>query len=433
MMTRRELSDMLLLLGGTTAMTGLSGGLIKAMARGTSDPAGDTIAGWDEFIEAIRSLPQQMLAKLPEAQRRDPQYRQEIARLALEAIGSQLLGGLGSDGDHPQFMPSIGQVLNVGQPNADTVYRSAAITPGGVYRLRGERGSLRMAVISEVGNRPAPGAQATAHKAVHDLNALTVDGDGRFDVVLSVEKPDGHAGDWWALAPATNLLLMRLVSCDWAKEREPTVAIERLDVPPQRPRPSAAALEARLRAMPATIGFMGLMFVDHHEQLRQGGFINKLKVFDLAQAGGLAGQFYYEGAYDLADHEALVVEAKAPATCGYRSLILTNEIYQTTDWYNNHSSLNDTQAPLDKDGVLRIVVSGKDPGVPNWLDTAGFPRGVIQGRWTDCDSQPIPSVKKVELAEVRAHLAPGTPSITPAERERVIRDRRAALLERSLW
>ncbi len=416
----------------------LKGGAVATLlaAHGNGDAAemvGTPVPGWDSFVDAIRTLPERMLARLPEAQRGDPQVQQEVARLALEAIASQTLGALAGDGDHPQFVATIGQVLNVGQPNADSIYRAATITPGGVYRLQGERGSLRKAFISEVGTRAKEATQGSAHRAVHDLNALRVNDKGRFDVILSVERPRDHKGDWWQLAPPTNMLLMRLVSGDWAKEREPTISIERIDVPPQRPRPSAASLEARLRTLPQTINFLGLLFVERHEQIRREGLINKLKLVDLSLAGGLAGQYYYEGAYDLADDEALIIEAKAPRRCGYRSLILTNPLYETTDWVNNHSSLNDAQAPLDPDGVLRIVVSARDPGVPNWLDTAGYPRGVIQGRWMDCDSQPVPSVRKVLVSAVRQHLPPETGTVTPAQREQIIRARRAALLERPLW
>jgi hypothetical protein len=114
-------------------------------------------------------------------------------------------------------------------------------------------------------------------------------------------------------------------------------------------------------------------------------------------------------------------------------MILTNDLYETTDWYNNESGLNDTQAKPDADGVLRIVVSGKDPGVVNWLDTAGYPSGVIQGRWANCDTQPIPSVQKVSLADVRKSLPPQTRAVTPQEREATIRERRRALQERPLW
>ena len=110
----------------------------------SKEGSGPAIAGWDEFIESLRTLPGRMLAKLPEAQRQDPQVQQEIARLALEALTSSALGALASDPDHPSSVPQIGQVLNVGQPNADTVYRISRISSDGVYRLRGVRGSLRM-------------------------------------------------------------------------------------------------------------------------------------------------------------------------------------------------------------------------------------------------------------------------------------------------
>lgn len=425
------------------AIAVVAAGLGLAVERAHAQPAAGgasetSVPGWDALIESLRGLPDRMLAKLPEPQRSDPQTRQEVARLALEALAGMTLDALGSDGDHPQFLPALGQVLNIGQPNADTVYRTAKITPGGSYRLRGERGSLRMAVIAESGPRPAqiPGQSVPnlgPARRVHDLGKLPADPSGRFDVILSPERPAGYDGAWWQLDPTTNSLLMRLVSSDWAAEHEPTVSIERLDVAPQRPRPSVAALEGKLRALPASIAFIATLFVDHVELLRQQGFVNKLKVFDLTTGGGLQGQFYYEGAYDLGDDEALIVEARAPKRCRYRSLILTNELYETTDWYNNHSSLNDAQAPLDADGVLRIVVSARDPGVPNWLDTAGHPRGVIQGRWTECDTQPVPSVRKVKVAEVRRFLPRETAAVTPAERASIVRERRAALLQRALW
>jgi len=82
---------------------------------------------------------------------------------------------------------------------------------------------------------------------------------------------------------------------------------------------------------------------------------------------------------------------------------------------------------------MRIVVSAQDPGVPNWLDTAGYASGAIQGRWTDCDATPVPSVRKVALADIRQQLPADTPTVTPAQREKTVRDRRAKLQQRPLW
>jgi hypothetical protein len=399
-----------------------------------ADPA--PVVGWDEFVSTLRDLPAKLLAKLPEPMRNDLQVQQEVGRLVLESLASGTLETLGGDGDHPVFLPQIGQVINVGQPNADTVYRIARVKPEGSYRIRGHRGAIRMFNVSQAGLAPGePGfVPGTARQRdALDLNAVKVDAQGNFDVLISPQKPADYRGDWWQMHPGTVRLLVRMVSSDWSKEQSPTLSIERVDGPATRPRPSAAQLEERLRRLPATTTFMAQLFIDHVDALRREGYVNKLKVFDVSQMGGLAGQSYYEGAYDLKDDEALIVETKAPAKCTYRSLILTNALYETTDWYNNHSSLNDSQSTIDKDGVLRVVVSAKDPGVENWVDTAGYPVGVIQGRWFGCDSTPVPSVRKVAVADVQKLLPPETKRITPTERDRLVRTRRAELQQRPLW
>jgi hypothetical protein len=326
-------------------------------------------------------------------------------------------------------MPAIGQVLNVGQPNADTIYRSASLTPGASYRLRGKRGTLNHTVIAQV--VPHGSANAGSRSHLH-LSSLQVDAHGRYDVLLTAQRPEGYEGDWWQLDPSTTRLMSRQVSSDWSAEDSSTMSIERIDRPVRRQRASAGELERRLRALAPQTEYMALMFPDHVEQLRQEGYVNRFKVFDVG-FGALAGQFYYEGAFELADDEALIIESPVPKRCGYRSLILTNDVFETIDWYNNHSSLNDAQALPDPDGKLRIVVSAKDPGVRNWLDTAGHRRGVIQGRWTECDSQPMPEVRKVMLTDVGASLPADVARVSPEERQTIIRERRRAFLERPQW
>jgi hypothetical protein len=401
----------------------------RAGAAPAPSPAPTTVAGWQEFVDSLRTLPDRMLAKLPESMRKDPQMQQEVARLALEAVASQTLDALSGDGDAPQFVPTIGQMLNVGQPNADTIYRSANLTPGASYRLRGKRGNVSLAILQQVLPPTDPNRGAAAQL---DLSTLKVDKDGRFDVLISPTKPAGYIGDWWALKPSAIRLMVRFVSADWDKEVEPTLAIERTDKPVGRPRPSAAFLEQRLRTLPHQIDFIAQLFVDHVDKLRKDGVVNQLKIFH-PPFSILKGQFYYEGTYDLKDDEALIIESDIPAKCDYRSLILTNELYETTDWYNNQSSLNGAQAASDPDGKLRIVVSAKDPGAKNWLDTAGYPTGIIQGRWTGCDSEPIPSVRKVKVAEVLKALPKDAAVVTPQQRQEIVRERRRQLQERPLW
>lgn len=411
------------------ALAGLSSfGAASAWAADTV-PSPD-VPGWAELADAVRNLPAQLLAKLPEDRRSDPQVQQEVARLAMQSLAVSLLDSLAGDGDHPMFVPNQNLLLNFPMPNADTVYRTARITPGGTYRLRGERGSLKLASMVQIGGKPGTSGPP---RVPLDLGTLHVDGKGHFDLLLSLERPAGYKGDWWPLGATTNMLLLRSVSAAWGKERDPAISIERTDVPARSLRPTAEQLEHRLRAIPRSMAVLPLMFVGHNAQLGSEGYVNRLKAYDLSQSGGLSGQSYYEGVFDIGENEALLIEAKAPKKCDYWSIILGNDLHQTLDWANNYSSLNNLQGKADSDGVLRFVVADRDPGIRNWLDTAGHRHGVVQGRWLGCDSNPVPSVRKVSLGELRSLLPHDTPEITPAQREASVRERRAAILQRSFW
>jgi hypothetical protein len=391
-----------------------------------------SIEGWDALVERLRALAPKMLAKLPPEMQDDPQIRQELARLMLESLASGAIGAISHDPDRPVFLPSINLTLNIGQPNADTTYKQARIAPGGSYRLRGRLENVRIARIGQMGRAATP--STTQALGYFDLATLKRDAQGRYDVILSPQRPPGHTGDWWPLDPATDGLLLRLVMADWNTERDPTISIERLDAPATKPRIAASTLEARLRALPDDVDRMAALLIDQVPNLMAQGYVNKAKVFDVAAVGGnLTGQFYYNIPYRLAADEALIVSARVPEKCHYYSLIQTNTVFETIDWYNNHSSLNDTQLRVDGDGMLRVVVSARDPGVPNWLDTSGHMEGAVQGRWTDCSAQPMPEVIKVKIAKLRRHLPKDTPAVSAEQREKIVRERRAALQQRNLW
>ena len=413
--------------------------LAIAMAQGafaqTVKPAAEenAIPGWKQWTSQLARLDQQVVSQLPDRLRNDPQIRQEAGRLLLEALASRTIAALGDDPDHPVFLPAINFYFNIGQPNADTTYRSAAIDDTGSYRLRGELGSLRILRVGLFGVAPTGPGFSLPVPTYYDLKTLHLDADGRFDFLLSPARPEGYSGDWWRLTPGTQQLLLRQVAFDWASERDPRISIERTDHSVERSRPPADQLQKHLQSLAEETAHSALMLFNHVEGLRKEGYINRLKVFDVSHMGGLIGQFYYEGAYDLQPSEALIVEAKVPAGCTYWSIILTNDLYETTDWYNNQSSLNGSQARLDADGVVRYVVSAKDPGVPNWLDTSGYASGAIQGRWTECSANPIPTVHKTDFSQIRASLPSGTPTVTPQDREKNIRERRSQLQQRPLW
>jgi hypothetical protein len=46
------------------------------------------------------------------------------------------------------------------------------------------------------------------------------------------------------------------------------------------------------------------------------------------------------------------------------------------------------------------VVAHRDPGVDNWLDTAGHARGTMCLRWIGADEHPEPTTRVAKLADL---------------------------------
>jgi hypothetical protein len=64
-------------------------------------------------------------------------------------------------------------------------------------------------------------------------------------------------------------------------------------------------------------------------------------------------------------------------------------------------SLNRKQMRLGEDGSYRIVIAHRDPGVPNWLDTAGHDRGTMGLRWVKAAHHPRPRTRVLPLDALR--------------------------------
>lgn len=402
-----------------------------------ADPGGRGAAvplmSWEELTEQLRPLGQRLMSRVPDRLRPDPLNIQEAQRLLLYGLARSLSDAVVGDRRHPMFVPEISLAQNIFQPNSDTVYKSVMIDGAGSYRIKGERGTTRLFILAQLGPDTIRTGRHSAALMQYDFDTLRLDEQGRFDVLISPTRPAAHEGDWWALDPRAEKFMVRTVSCRWGEEREPRFGIDRLDVPARKGRHSAAELSFRLSEIPAITGNCACAFPDHVERLRAEGYVNRLKVFDVSQMSGLTRQHYYEGAYELADDEALIVAARVPEKVKYWSLILTNDLYETTDWANNQASLNDAQARVDSDGWFRAVVSARDPGVPNWLDTSGYASGAIQGRWFDASAAPIPEVRKLSISEVRGALPADTPQVTPAQRDAQLRERRIRAQMRVVW
>ena len=65
---------------------------------------------------------------------------------------------------------------------------------------------------------------------------------------------------------------------------------------------------------------------------------------------------------------------------------------------------------VDADGLVRVVLSARDPGVANWLDTAGHSNGAMILRCVRTETAPIPERALVEFDDIASALPADTTS-----------------------
>jgi hypothetical protein len=390
---------------------------------------GGALPQWSDYMQSLAGAGD--LVQLLDAPA-DARARQEVFRLLFLSLGTGFMSAF-ADPDHPDFVAAVNTVFNASSTHPDFLYLQACVDAAGVYRISGVRGTALfvhgdiaaggLGVMDELG--PSVGQ--------FDLDALNVKDDGSFDILLSAERPAGYTGNWVRLDPRARNIVLRQASYDWGQEVDGRFAIERLDRPLNPVRLSAAETARRLRRLADYPKRYSAMWLKHMAAMRSRGLINRFEVDDWAGRGGAAGQYYYQGLFELKPGEVLVLESALPERCLYWNMQLSDPLWNAVDWLNRQSSLNGRQTRLDSDGRLRAVIALEDPGVPNWLDPGGFDNVSIMIRWNRSSSGPTPTLKPVPAAELRRHLPADTPIVTPAQREEALRARRRGVQWRRRW
>jgi hypothetical protein len=386
-------------------------------------------AQWADYLELMAGAGAMTeLLRDPE----DSRARQELNRLLFLSLGTGFMSTF-ADAEAPDFVSPVSSVFNASCTNPDFLYLQASVDGAGTYRISGFRGTTLFVhgdiVAGGLGVMQDPGPSV----GQFDLDALQIESDGSFDLLLSGERPAHHAGNWVRLDPRASTIVLRQASYDWGREIDARFAIERIDQSMRPQRPSAADIERRLRRLAEYPQRYAALWLKHMAAMRSRGLVNHFEVDDWAGRGGTSGQYYYQGLFELQPGAALLLESDVPDRCLYWNVQLSDPLWNSIDWVNRQSSLNAKQARIDGDGRLRAVIALEDPGVPNWLDPGGFDNGSVMIRWNRSSSGPVPSLRSVPIGELRRHLPVDTPAVTSAQRDEVLRARRRGVQWRRRW
>jgi hypothetical protein len=387
-----------------------------------------TLLPWAEYLDLLKPAGEllQLTVDPHSEQLRAELYRQLLMNLSL---GYFLY--FQSDADHPDWTPFLNSVFLL-QPNPDDTYLLAPVSGSGVYRISGDRGTVRLLTFSTGANMMGMTDAAGRNFGYFDADDLTLGPARELEVVFSSERPAGHAGNWLPLHPDAEFIMVRQRSYAWGVEREARLAIERVGGDPLKPRQTPADIDARIRALLG--GFaqrLSRMWLIYQNNAMQRGLINRVELADFG--GAVPVQAYWQGMFQFEAGEALILETELPARQRYWNVQLNDELWNAVPFVYRQSSLNGHQARLDRDGRFRAVIALEDPGVHNWLDPAGTRNGMLIGRWYGADRLPLPTLRRVPARDVRGYLPDDTPVVTPDERAAQLRARRLGAQLRRRW
>ncbi|MGE0387446.1 MAG: DUF1214 domain-containing protein [Gammaproteobacteria bacterium] len=320
---------------------------------------------------------------------------------------------------HPFTYNSMG-------PHPDGSYQLAFIDGSKDYRLWGRRNGSETVLLQMNKEYWVNDSTLVANKS---LDEFDIDDDGNFEVILS-HKPQGR--NWIPLDPGSknNALLIRNIMQDWS-DRPAEFNIEPVDL--------QTALEDDLHLtqeeIARRIAYAGDMIRDVTDSMTIGiiktvlrqtnGKVNEL-AFQSGQAwlaqGGSPDAIYGRCIFDIREDQALIIESDVPK--GRYVSYCTSDIWlQQPDFIYHQSSLNRKQMQLDADGKVRIVVSIKDPGVHNWLDTLGNTYGRVIYRGYITEREPQVKCTLVPLDDLERHLPADTRKVSKQERAEILRKR----------
>jgi hypothetical protein len=387
-----------------------------------------TLGSWSDYVDLLRPADELTALTFDPA---SDELRAELYRQFLMNLSLGYFLYFQSTPEHPEWAPFLNSVFRL-QPNPDDTYLLAPVAADGVYRITGERGSVRLLTFLTGRNMMGMSDEPGENYGYFDADELQLGPQGEIDLIVSAERPAGWTGDWRPLHAGSEFIMVRQRAYDWGREREASLAIERVGAAPLKPRPTAAETDQRMRALLG--GFTARLsrkWLEFQNAALRRGLVNQLELTDMG--GSAPPQRYWVGMFRLDPGEALILETEIPRQHAYWNVQLNDELWNAVEFVYRQSSLNGRQARLDSDGRFRAVIALEDPGVPNWLDPGGAQQGMLIGRWYKADSLPVPTLTAVPLDQLRAHLPADTPVVTPAARAEQLRLRSIGAQLRRRW
>jgi hypothetical protein len=357
-----------------------------------TDPVERVVSGesWRDFCRLLEEAGELVLASYNPKDPLDVAegYRM-LTRLLRGSLESRLEYG---DPLRPELICVCHETIKIVAENPDNHYLGSSIDGRHDYRVWGTRGDARWISFNVFPRGGFGGGDAGVGATLHE-DQLQVEPDGSFELWLSQEP---HEGNWLKLSPDDRSLTIRQTFFDKYRDAHADLHIERLDDDGSPPAPldphhldSQLFITGHYVKAVTEIGATWAARQAEHPNEFVNVQLDDTRAFKDPQIT------YHQAYFELADDESLVVEF-TPPECDYWMVVVHNHWMETLDYRHHPIHLNNGNAHVEPDGTVRVVVAHQDPGVPNWLSTAGHHRGTAGVRWVGKDVEDVVPIARVE-------------------------------------
>lgn len=297
--------------------------------------------------------------------------------------------------------------------NPDTTYRTIPIDTNVSYVIKGTANSkLPLDVNFSLWDK---NNQTLSNLATSDL---VRNKDGSFEIYVSKQSAPSTYANYIQLKDTATSIFIRNTINDWKNQQFDKLSIERADGSKRIP---IITKDDRYKSFLSNLTSAGPAY-NYYYKLSNAPSVNTLPELTL---GGTEGRLSTQAAtyspFHIEDDEALIFTTTL-GDANYFILPVYNQWFTTTNYIDKTQTLNNAQSLANADGSYTYVISKKDPGIYNWIDTDGLNRGYLNPRWQGLSGNPnqaLPtaSLKLVKLVDLKNELPSGIKLVNETERK----------------
>jgi len=358
---------------------------------------------WEAFCDGLKGAGSQLI--------RDDLYLDELdAAEGLRYLSRMIRTGLerhveSADPAIAFLYPlSDERIKGFGGDNPDTRYFGAALSSEYSYRLTGDFQSCTYVSLMTTGFDDDGGYRMTGSLDSDEMPAVN---QRPIEISISRNPDDAKSTALYTLPTTgdTQSLLVRCTFADSAAKERLRLELARTDGDGT---PVQCAFDPIANGLLETAQFVCTSAKAAATQsvgLRKQ--FNALPLQDperIRKAGGDPNVFYYSAAWSVEEDEFLVIHLSTVPDCTTWGLQINNLWTESLDYTQAQIHLNKDSAHYNGDGSVTVIVSERDPGRPNWLQTMGHRSGTANLRLMGA-TEPLTTKVRVirNLEEIEKH------------------------------